>query len=359
MTFKFRTAGESHGKGVLALIEGVPAGIAVDEDSINRELARRQGGCGRSGRQAIERDTVEILTGVRKGETIGSPVTLLVKNRDVRIEEIGPLTNLRPGHADVPGAIKYNTRDARNVSERASARETAARVAAGAFCRLMLREFDIDAFGFVTEIHGIVAENFTIDVKKAKKIRDKSLFYSLDPEADEKWKKAVYDAEKTGDTLGGRCTVRARCPAGLGSVMQWDGRLDSRLAGALMSIPSVKGVEIGDAFACAGLCGSEAVDEVAENGVKRKTNRAGGIEGGMTNGGEIVVRLAVKPVPTIGKGAERHDTCVVPSVSVIAESMVLIVLSGVLTGEFCGSTLEEMLFVYKGWRERRKGLPGI
>lgn len=357
---EFFTAGESHGKGIAAALEGLPAGIDVDAAFIDSELARRQGGYGRSARQDVERDRVEILAGVMHGKTTGAPLLLWIPNRDNRIDGMEPLTGLRPGHADIPGAFKYMKRDARAISERASARETAGRVAAGAVCKILLKEFGVDFLAHTIAVGGVEAERVRGGWDELKSARDGSPFYSLDAKADAAWKKAVDEAAGTGDTLGGRMelVVRGVVP-GLGGCEQWDRRLDGRLAQAVMSIPSVKSVEIGDGLEISGKTGRESVDVPVERDggcrCNRATNYSGGIEGGMTTGCDIVVRAAVKPVPTTGvSGVERHDSCIVPSAGVISESMASLLLCGEYVYVFGGPCLEDMKRNYSAWLSCRE-----
>ncbi|MCL0066020.1 chorismate synthase, partial [Dehalococcoidia bacterium] len=357
--FRFLTAGESHGKGLVVVVEGLPAGISLSEADIALDLKRRQGGYGRGGRMQIEQDHAEILSGVRHGLTIGSPISLLIRNRDWQNwqevmsvapaeETIDPVTRLRPGHADLAGVTKYNLDDIRPILERASARETAGRVAVGVVARKFLQEFDIEIHSHVIAIGGCrVGFTGSIDWGKV----EASPVRCADAEAERRMIAAIDAARESGDSVGGVFEVIAvGVPIGLGSHIQWDRRLDGRISQAMMSIHAVKGVEIGVGFAIADLRGSEAQD-VIEPGLRRPTNRAGGVEGGMTNGEALVVRAAVKPIATIAKPLasvdlrtgekvsahfERADTCIVPAAGVIGEAMLAIVLAGAFLEKFGG-----------------------
>jgi len=369
-----RTAGESHGPAVAALVEGLPAGVPVDTARIDKDLARRQGGYGRGGRQQIESDHVEVLSGVRHGLTLGSPVLLLIRNRDVRLEEAPPVTRPRPGHADLAGALKYLEPDLRNVLERASARETAARVAAGALAKSLLAEFGIDVLAYVVRI-GSATADVPEDPAERRQRRDSSDFYAPDPRADAAMKAAVDAAAAAGDTLGGviEC-VATGLPPGLGAPMQWTEKLDGRLARAVLSIQAMKAVEFGLGFAAAALPGSRVHDAIgydkaardrAALGFVRPTNSAGGIEGGMTNGAPILLRAAMKPLATLKKplasldlktkkpedaAYERSDVCAVPAASVVVEAVVAAELAGALIEKFGGDSLKQMRLAYEAWR---------
>lgn len=373
--FRFLTAGESHGKGLMTIIEGIPAGVEISEEYIDRELARRQGGYGRGGRMQIEKDRAEILSGVRHGFAIGSPISLLILNRDWENwkdhmsvsavdKEIEPVTRLRPGHADLPGVAKYNLDDIRPILERASARETTARVAAGAVARRFLEEFGVEIRSHVTSIGGhmtSVTDPISWEQVELSPVR------CADPEAEKEMIRRIDTAREAGDSLGGTFEVIATgVPIGLGSHIQWDRRLNGRIAQAIMSIPAVKGVEIGAGFAVADITGSVAHD-IIEPGLKRPTNRAGGIEGGMTNGQPIVVQAAIKPIATIPSAlpsvdfrtgeestahVERADTCVVPAAGVIAEAMLALVLAEAALDKFGGDHIEETLGNYRAYMEQ-------
>ena len=344
----FKTAGESHGKCLIAMIEGFPAGVYIDEAVINKELKRRQGGLGRGGRMQIEEDHVEILSGVRKKITIGSPICLMIQNRDYKINELPVVTKPRPGHADLAGVIKYNQKDARNILERASARETAARVAVGAVSKILLSHFGVEVFGYVKGIGGINSDRFISDMDIAKKNREKSQIYCIDLEIEGEIIEKIKQTTEKGDSLGGVIEIIGYgLPTGLGNHTQWDLRLDARLACALMSIQAIKGVELGLGCSVSNKLGSEVHDEIfyeknasgrsLTGGFKRLTNNAGGIEGGISNGEPIVARAYMKPIPTLQKPLrsvdiltkepisatyERSDVCAVPAASVVCEAMV-------------------------------------
>ncbi len=377
---RFLTAGESHGPCLTAILEGLPAGLKVSEEAINRDLARRQQGYGRGGRMLIETDQVNVLSGIRFGETLGGPVTLQVKNRDhsnwgARMaafgEPTGPkVTAARPGHADFTGLRKYDREDVRDILERSSARETTMRVAVGALCKEFLRALGISVVSQVVMIGGIGVDESKIDRSKIGEINSTEL-NCCDPEAGEKIKARIHQAQKDGDTLGGKFEVIVRgCPAGLGSHIQWDRRLDGRLAGALMSIQAIKAVEVGAGVQCAELPGSQIHDEMFldENGhVYRKTNRAGGLEGGMTNGEEISVRAVMKPIPTLMSPLhsidiashsavlackERSDVCAVPAASVVGEAMVAIVIAQAICEKFGSDALSDVKSAIAAYNER-------
>jgi len=374
--FRYLTAGESHGRALTTIIEGMPAGLALDEEYIARDLKRRQGGYGRSARMEIEQDRAEILSGVRHGLTIGSPISLLIWNRDWENwqdsmtispveQEREPLTHLRPGHADLAGALKYGLDDIRPILERASARETAARVAVGAAARRLLEEFGIDIRSHTIAIGSVSAKGERVDWAKV----EESPVRCAEAKAEKAMIAAIDKAKKAGDTVGGVFQVIATgVPIGLGSHVQWDRRLDGRIAQAIMSINAVKGVEIGAGFSVANLLGSEAHDIIQFDKVKQKwqhaTNRAGGIEGGITNGEPIVVKAVVKPIPTLSKPLpsvdlktgetvqahfERSDVCVVPAAGVIGEAMLAIVLADAILEKFGGDHLKETVRNYKGY----------
>jgi len=363
---RFLTAGESHGPCLTAVVEGLPAGLAVDIEAINRDLSRRQGGYGRGGRMQIERDRIEILGGVIAGRTTGAPVALRIANRDWAnwrdrwaAGDLPRLTVPRPGHADYAGMVKYGLQDARPVLERASARETAARVAVGALAKLLLAEFGIAAGSYVTEIGGTVAHVPDLPPEELWALAEASDVRCPDEEAAGRMRAAIDAARQVGDSLGGVFFVVATgVPVGLGSHVHWDRRLDARLAAAVISIPAIKGVEIGPAFENARRPGTQAHDEFeGVVPVARTSNRAGGIEGGMSNGQAIVVRAAMKPIPTTvtplrsvnlatGEPAatqyQRSDVCAVPAASVVGEAMAAWVLAGALVEKSGGDSLEEM-----------------
>lgn len=385
--FRYLTAGESHGPQLTAIIEGLPSGVTVLADGINRDLSRRQQGYGRGGRMKIETDRVEILSGVRWGETLGSPLTLVVKNRDwenwsgkmsplpeFRDESIA-VTRPRPGHADLTGALKYDHRDVRNVLERSSARETAVRVAVGAVAKQLLAEFDIRVGGYVSAIGGVSVSAPDLPLEDLWRAAAESELFSCDQSADEAMKRAIDDAKAAGDTLGGVVEVQViGCPPGLGSYTHWDRKLDARLAMALMSIQAIKGVEVGLGFEVADRPGSQVHDEIFLDPARvdggslspysRRSNNAGGIEGGMSNGEPIVVRAAMKPIPTLYKPlrsvdmrtrepfeatVERSDTCAVPAALVVAEAVVAIEIAAAFLEKFAGDSLVEIRRNFEGY----------
>lgn len=383
----YRTAGESHGKALITLVEGMPAGVPVDSAFIDGELRRRQGGYGRGGRQKIETDRAEFLTGVRLGKTIGSPIVMHIPNKDSRLDDLSatpPLHRPRPGHADLAGSVKWLTTDCRETLERASARETAARVAAGGLARCLLREFGIEVFGFVRSVGpataqvSVTPENW----RELVKLRDESEVYCPDAAADAGMKAFINDAKMAKDTAGG--VVEAHvfgCPIGLGSCMTWDGRLDSRIAAAVMSIQAFKGVEIGMGFEVARLPGSKVHDEIFFDASKRDTpalgftrgtNNAGGLEGGMTNGQPIVVRGAMKPISTLGKplrsidlntrqpseaGWERSDISAISAASVVMENAVAFEVARALLEKLGGDSVTEIRAYYDAYLAMARKLP--
>jgi len=377
MTVRWTTAGESHGRGLVAILEGIPAGLAVSAARVNAELKRRMGGYGRGARMKIESDQIEWLAGVRAGETLGSPIAMLVWNRDwehwqdVMAPEADPperrrqVTRPRPGHADLAGSLKYDRRDARDILERASARETVARVACGAVSKLLLEQFGIEIGSHVAELGGVVARVPTPLPQPLNPAADASVVRCLDPEAEREMIARIDAAKATGDTLGGIVEVLALgVPVGLGSHVSWDRKLDGRLAQAVMSIPAVKGVELGLGFEAARRKGSEVHDEILP-GFARATNRAGGTEGGMTTGEALVLRAAMKPISTLmsplktvdlATGApaqaqsERSDVTAVPAMGVIAEAMVALVLAQAMGEKFGGDALVEMKRNYDGYQ---------
>ncbi len=368
---RYVTAGESHGKCLIALIEGVPYGTPVSLEAVNAELQRRQGGYGRGARMKLEKDEAEILTGVRKGHTLGSPLTLQIANRVQNAEDLNPITRPRPGHADLAGAMKYGTQDARDVAERSSARETAARVAAGAFANAFLGHFGIRVLGYVVEVGGISSDARIDDPDELARVRDESLFYTLDRSLDERIRARVDEARAAGDTLGGLFEVRVfGAPPGLGSHAGWEHKLDGALARALMSVQTVKAVEVGLGFEAARRPGSRMHDEIVlgpDGRLGRSHNNAGGIEGGMTNGQPVVVRAACKPISTLRKPLqtvdlaskeqaqalyERSDVCVVPAASVIGQAVVAFEIARAFLDKFGGDTFEETRQRYDGYRKQ-------
>ncbi len=365
---RFLTAGESHGPGLVAVVEGLPKGLSITHEDFAAELRRRRHGYGRGKRMAIEADELEILGGVRHGLTLGSPVSVLIRNtewpkwREVMSPEPGQsgkeVTRPRPGHADLAGMIKYETHDARDILERASARETAARTIAGVLAKSLLGEVGVTVISHVVSIGPVQSDGSIPEPGDAGEI-DASLVHCFDPRASERMVEAIDQARSDRDTLGGVFEVLAYdVPVGIGSHVQYDRRLDGILAAALMSIPAIKGVEIGDGFAVAGLRGSKAHDEIVrvDGSVRRETNHAGGVEGGMSNGEVIRVRGAMKPISTLmqplrtvdmttGEPAqavrERSDVCAVPAAGVVGEQMVAFCLATEFQRKFGGDTVAE------------------
>jgi chorismate synthase len=386
----YRTAGESHGRALISVIEGIPAGVSIDVDLINTELRRRQGGYGRGGRQKIETDVIEILSGVRRGKTIGSPIALQLINKDSRLDDAPPLHRPRPGHADLAGSIKWLTTDCREVLERASARETAARVAAGALTRSLLKEFNIEVFAYVLAIGPITATvDWSKPISELKAARDEGDLFkdwvgTPDRAAAEKMRDAIRTVKMEGNTLGGLVEARVfGCPPGLGSCVHYDQKLDARLAMAVMSIQAFKAVEIGLGKDAASLPGKQVHDEIAFDpsqknlptlGFTRKTNNAGGLEGGMTNGQPIIIRGAKKPISTLGPqqalesvdlntkesskaGYERSDACAVPAASVILENVVAFEIARAFVEKFAGDSLLELKMNYDNFLATARKLP--
>jgi chorismate synthase len=373
MSIRFLTAGESHGKGTIVILEGFPAGLFVSSEDINLELARRQKGYGRGGRMLIEKDQVEILSGIRKGVTIGSPITLFVKNKDYENwEKImtpdliqgsfgNPLKRPRPGHADLSGGIKYNLHDLRNVLERASARETTVRVAAGAVAKKFLKSFNIFVQSYVSQLGAAESKKVLVRYDGLNARADKSPVRMLEKKAEKKAISLIDLAKKNGDTLGGVFeVVITGVPVGLGSHVQWDRKLDGRLAHGLMSMQAIKGVEIGKGFSNAVQTGSKVHDEIAyktKKGFFHLTNRAGGIEGGMSNGEPIIVRVAKKPIATLKRplrsvdidskleiraAYERSDVCALPAASVIGETICAWVIADAFLEKMGGDFMKEI-----------------
>lgn len=371
---RFLTAGESHGQALTAIVDGLPAGLAVSAGQINHQLWRRQQGHGRGGRMKIETDQVEILGGVRFGQTTGGPVSLMVRNRDwqswsdkmavERPEEENTRRAVsvpRPGHADLVGHIKYGFEDMRNALERASARETTMRVACGALARRLLEEAGVHIFSHVTSIGPVEATQSPSDYGEMARIAEESPVRCADPEAGQRMVELIDQAKADRDTLGGIFEVIATgLPVGLGTYVQWDRRLDARIAMAMMSIQAMKGVEIGDGFAAARRMGSEVMDEIGWDGYGyvRSSNHMGGLEGGVTNGEPLVVRVAKKPLSTLMRPlksvnihtkepspahVERSDVCAVPAAGVIGEAMLAIVLAEALLERFGGDSLSDLL----------------
>src|SRR6478735_5492445 len=381
MPLRFTTAGESHGPALVSILEGMPAGLPLLAEHVDTELARRQQGYGRGRRMQIERDTAEFLSGVRAGETIGSPISMLIRNRDwANWQEImdpapretdadGPrrraVTRVRPGHADLTGILKYDRDDARDILERASARETTSRVAAGAIAKRFLEELGVTIGSHLVHLGGVDAvrpAEMPADLNAAS---DESQLRTLDQDAERVMIERIDAAKKEGNTLGGVCEVVVDgLPVGLGSHVSWDRKLDGRLGAAMMSIPAVKGVEIGMGFGAARVTGAQVHDEIEPapgrtiaGNVRRKTNRAGGLEGGMTTGEPLVVRVAMKPISTLMRPlgtvdvatgdaakatAERSDVTAVPAMGVIAEAMAALVLADAVLEKFGGDSLPEI-----------------
>ncbi len=381
------TAGESHGPALTTYIDGIPAGLPVDLDFMNNVLRKRQGGYGRGGRQRIETDAVSVLAGVRLGHTTGAPIIFQIPNKDSRLDDIDrtpPVHRPRPGHADLAGSIKWLTTDCRNALERASARETAARTAAGALARLLLREFGIETFGFVRSIHEAATE---IEVNQSNlssliEARDASEVYCPDAEAGQRMIDAIRAAKVDKDTVGGLCEVHVfGAPIGLGSCVQWDQKLDSRLAAAVVGIQAFKSAEIGMGRDVSQRRGSDVHDPIAYDvsrrtepslGYTRSRNNAGGLEGGMTNGMPIVVRGAMKPISTLLRGMpsvdlntkqaerssyERSDVCAVPAAAVVMEHAVAFEVARALREKCSGDSILEMKSQYEAYLELARSLP--
>ncbi|MCP4081454.1 MAG: chorismate synthase [Pirellulaceae bacterium] len=375
MPLRYWTAGESHGKTMLAMLDGFPAGLKVDLAAIDLELRRRQGGYGRGGRQKLETDSVEILTGVWQSVTLGGPITLQVINQDYKLERLKELPRPRPGHGDLSGSIKYLS-SIRGILERASARDTASRVAAGGLSQQLLDQFGIRCFGYVVQLGGIDIPTPTQPLESLLKARNHSEIYSLAPEKDAEIKALIDKAKSDGDTLGGVVEVRVEgLPFGLGTHAQWDRKLDTRLAAAAMSVQAIKGVEIGLGFRAAALPGSKVHDAINFDesekeshtlGYARPTNNAGGLEAGMTNGQPLVLRAAMKPISTLQKpldsiemetkqpsraSYERSDICAVPAASVILEAVVALEIATAMIDKFGGDSVTEMIQRWKTFQE--------
>jgi len=363
---RYWTAGESHGKTLLGIVDGFPGGLEIETDAIDDELRRRQGGYGRGGRQRIETDRVEILSGTWHNRTLGSPISLQVINKDYRLERLDDLDRPRPGHGDLTGAIKY-LGSIRAILERASARETAMRVAVGALAKQLLEQFGIRTIGYVVELGGVCVEPRDAPLDDQLKLRDESIIYSLDPSRDDEVKQLIDETQKQGDTLGGVVEARVEgLPFGLGTHAQWDLKLDGRLAHAVMAVQAIKGVEIGMGFEAARRPGSQVHDPIQYDesqqdgptlGYVRPTNNAGGLEAGMTNGQPLVVRAAMKPISTLAKplesvnlstkqpeaaSYERSDVCAVSAASVIIENVVAFEVARALVEKFGNDSLQEM-----------------
>ncbi len=362
---RWTTAGESHGAALVGILEGLPAGIELDLGRLDAELARRQRGYGRGGRMKIEQDHVQVLAGLRAGKTLGSPLALVIANRDQTIEKLGVPTSARPGHADLAGCQKLGERDPRAVLERASARETAMRTALGAAARQVLEAFGIELFAHVVELGGLAARADAWEVagEQRASLREASDFAALDPEVEPRWIAAVDAAKEAGDTLGGIFELRVRgLPPGLGGYQSAGERLTGRLGAALLSIPAIKGVEFGLGFEAARRRGSEVHDAIVRRDgphgrFGRATNRAGGLEGGMTTGEELVVRVAMKPISTLRRGLEtvdfetgesvlstwqRSDVTSVPAASVVGEAVAALELARAFLERFGGDSIAQV-----------------
>jgi Chorismate synthase len=386
MPIRFLTAGESHGRGLVCIIEGLPANLELSSEYINRELERRQRGYGRGGRMKIEKDRVQILSGVRFGKTLGGPVALFIENKDwenwkekmavegERPETAVPFTRPRPGHADLAGGIKYNQRDLRNILERASARETACRVALGAVCKRFLEELGVFVGSYVVSIGTVQPPIEEQDLIKRHRLAEQSEVRFPDPSKDKEFIELIDRAKAMGESLGGVFEVFAvGVPPGLGSHVHWDRKLDGRIAQAMMSIQAIKGVEIGLGFEAARRFGSEVHDEIGYRegeGYFRYSNNLGGLEGGITNGMPIIVRCAMKPIPTLTKplrsvdvltkeevraGKERTDVVAVPAASVVGESALALVLADAFLEKLGGDFMEEIKERYRIYLEHVKG----
>ncbi len=388
MLFRFLTSGESHGKCLTAIVEGMPSGVAIDINYINNELARRQTGYGRGGRMKIEKDTAVILSGVRHGISTGAPICIQIENRDwenwkipmsagavelneenLKLIEEKKIKNVRPGHADYAGALKYNHTDVRNILERSSARETAIRVAVGAIAKCLLKQFDIEGISYVTQIGNALADEVDNPFDFFDDIENSELRV-LSQNDFEKMKSEIDNAKANGDTIGGSFKVIYKnVPVGLGSHVHWDRKLDGMLAQAVMSIQAVKSVEIGLGSKAAQLTGSKTHDEIFVNNGKyeRKTNNAGGIEGGISNGEDIIVSASMKAIPTMIKPLnsvaldtrenvsahfERSDVCAVPACSVVAEAMCAIILADAMMEKFSHDSFDEMKINYENYIKR-------
>ena len=379
---RYLTSGESHGKSLISILDGIPANIELNIDEINYELEQRQGGYGRGGRMKIEKDKINILGGVRGKITLGGPISIEIKNKDYEnwIQYMNPMDNIdfetkkvekvRPGHADLVGCLKYDFEDARNVLERSSARETASKVAVGAICKQVLKNFNIDFISRVVQI-GNVKDNNSYDFDYIKENVDKSAVRCINKDVEKEIIKEIDKVKSEGDTLGGVVEIRVKnLIPGLGSYTQFDKKIDGELAMHLMSIQAIKGVEIGIGFDVANNYGSNVMDEIYynnEDGIKRKTNQLGGIEGGMTTGEELVIRCAMKPIPTLYKplksinintresysaSIERSDNCAVPACSVVCENVVAFVICKYFLDKIGGDNLNDLKSNYNTYIKR-------
>ena len=379
---RYLTSGESHGKSLISILDGIPANIELNIDEINYELEKRQGGYGRGGRMKIEKDKINILGGVRGKRTLGGPISIEIKNKDYEnwIQYMNPMDNVdfeskkvekvRPGHADLVGCLKYDFEDARNVLERSSARETASKVAVGAICKQVLKNFNIDFTSHVIQI-GNIKDNNIYKFDYIKENVDKSVVRCVNKEIESQIIKEIDKVKTEGDTLGGVVEIRVKnLIPGLGSYTQFDKKIDGELAMHLMSVQAIKGVEIGIGFDVASNPGSFVMDEIYydnENGIKRKTNKLGGIEGGMTTGEEIIIRCAMKPIPTLYKplksvnintlesysaSIERSDNCAVPACSVVCENVVAFVICKYFLDKIGGDNLNDLKSNYNSYIKR-------
>lgn len=379
---RYLTSGESHGKSLISILDGIPANIELNIDEINYELEKRQGGYGRGGRMKIEKDNINILGGVRGKRTLGGPISIEIKNKDYEnwIQYMNPMDNVdfeskkvekvRPGHADLVGCLKYDFEDARNVLERSSARETASKVAVGAICKQVLKNFNIDFTSHVIQI-GSIKDNNIYKFDYIKENVDKSVVRCVNKEIESQIIKEIDKVKTEGDTLGGVVEIRVKnLIPGLGSYTQFDKKIDGELAMHLMSVQAIKGVEIGIGFDVASNPGSFVMDEIYydnENGIKRKTNKLGGIEGGMTTGEEIIIRCAMKPIPTLYKplksvnintlesysaSIERSDNCAVPACSVVCENVVAFVICKYFLDKIGGDNLNDLKSNYNSYIKR-------
>jgi len=387
---RYLTAGESHGELLMGIIEGMPSGLLIRVTDIDRDLARRQTGYGRGGRMKIEKDTVKIFTGVRWGRTLGSPIGLMVRNKDwenwrdkmspdpMFLNSADPVTRPRPGHADLPGVLKYGMADIRNILERSSARETAMRVAVGAVAKRLLEEFSIDVISHVLSIGGVFSKVPHVSPQEIKRRAETSELRCSDPDAEKRMMRKIDEMKAAGDTLGGVFElIITGVPIGLGSHAHWDRKLDARLASVIMSIQAIKGVEIGAGFGVANRPGSLVHDEILwsrKAGFHRKTNMAGGIEGGMSNGENIVLRAAMKPIPTLMKplrsvdivsrkpfkaSVERSDVCAVPAAGVVAEAVAAFEIASAMIEKFGGDSIDEMKRNYEGYLKHLRFRTGV
>jgi chorismate synthase len=381
---------ESHGELLMGILEGMPSGLLIRVTDIDSDLARRQGGHGRGGRMKIEKDSVKIFTGVRWGRTLGSPIGLMIRNKDwdnwrskmspdaAFLNSAEAVTRPRPGHADLAGALKYDTEDIRNVLERSSARETAMRVAVGAVCKRLLDEFGIGIASHVIAIGSVYAKVERLSLREIRRKTENSDLRCADHDAEKRMVRKIDEAQRAGDSLGGIFEiVVSGVPVGLGSYVHWDRKLDGRLAAALMGIQAIKGVEVGSGFGVANRPGSLVHDEISwtpKSGFFRRTNNAGGIEGGMSNGEDIVLRAAMKPIPTLMKplrsvdivtrksfkaSVERSDVCAVPAAGVVGEAVVAFEIAAAMVEKFGGDSLDEMRRNFEQYQKRLRDRLGM